>query len=401
MLKKLSKRNKRETIEDLFWTYYSATQEEIKALRTENRELMSKVESILPQLQDFMKAMPMSPAKVPVSSHTISEVLESMLFKGNNCKSEQIRKRNTIVRLLNQVGLNVEDDYSKFHDIKVIESICRNIVEPVNVKGDMKRKLIRYIKELATCGSNMDSDNYKTNIISNLPKVEKTKKAERNHYIPYTKDQLLEIFDPKHAYFKDNPDAFFACLIALYTGARANGALTIQYNDVMIKEGINCIEFVENHPIKDLKTDASERIVPIHPQLIDIGFVDYVRRNEKRLNAKGTDFIFPKCQTKSGKWNNKYTVRNVLAFFKSIGIKTGSKDGLAFHSFRKNASLALQEAGVIPSYINDIIGWDGKSTMEKYYSGHTLGEINNEVSKFGYDYLKPHFAKWKAILAGK
>ena len=31
----------------------------------------------------------------------------------------------------------------------------------------------------------------------------------------YSKEQLLEIFDPKHNYFKENPDAFWACMIAL------------------------------------------------------------------------------------------------------------------------------------------------------------------------------------------
>lgn len=397
--KRLSKQNKREDIEELYWLY-TAMHKEISSLRAENKALIDKVESILPQLQEFMARTPITVAKTPAPpSRTISEVLESMLFIGNNCESEQIRKRNTITKLLATVSLKVEDDYSKFHTSSTINAISRHIVALTDTKGDMKRKLIRYIKELATCGFKLDPDNYKQNVIFNLPKVQKTKKAEKKPHLPYSEAQLLEIFDPKHKYFRENFDAFFACLIALYTGARANSAITLQYNDIMVKDGIHCIKFINNDPIKQLKNDASLRIVPIHSQLLEVGFVDYVRRNQKLLNAKGTDFIFPRCKTKNGLYNNKYTVRYVLDFFKSIGVKSGSKDCLDFHSFRKNASLALQKARIIPSYINDIIGWEGKSTMESAYSNHTLAEIKAEMDKFSYDFLQPHLTEWKKILA--
>lgn len=398
---RLSKLNKRKDVEQLLLLSTVAEQSASASLNADDRKLLQDIAEMRPLFEEFLKTTNISSIKAPTPSRTISEVIETMLLKGNNCPSEQVRKRNTITKLLATVSLKVEDDYSKFHTSSTIDAISRHIVAQTDTKGDMKRKLIRYIKELATCGTNIDPDNYKSNVILNLPKVEKTKKAEKKPHLPYTEAQLLEIFDPKHDYFKENPDAFFVCLIALFTGARANSAVTLQYNDIIVKEGIPCIHFIENHPIKQLKNEASERIVPIHPQLLEVGFVDYVRRNEKLLKAEGTDFIFPRCQTKNGLYNNKYMVRYVLDFFKNIGVKSGSKDCLDFHSFRKNASISLQNAGVVQSYINDIIGWEGKNTMEQSYSNHSLAEINNEMSKFGYDFLAPHFAKWKVILAKK
>ena len=65
---------------------------------------------------------------------------------------------------------------------------------------------------------------------------------------------------------------------------------------------------------------------------------------------------------------------------------------------RENASVAMQDAGIIPTYINDIIGWEGKNTMEQSYSNHTLAQIKKEMSKFNYDFLQPHFDKWKEIM---
>ncbi len=228
--------------------------------------------------------------------------------------------------------------------------------------------------------------------------MKRQRNLRKKPYLPYSNAQLLEIFNPKYDYFKKNPDAFFACLIALFTGSGANASITLQYDDVIQKDGIDCIQFIENHPIKHLKNEASERIVPIHQQLLDVGFVDYVRRRQKRLDTRGSDFIFPKCQSKNGTYNNKYVSRVILSFITTIGVKSNTKDQHDFHSFRKNASVAMQDAGIIPTYINDIIGWEGKNTMEQSYSNHTLAQIKKEMSKFNYDFLQPHFDKWKEIM---
>ena len=123
-----------------------------------------------------------------------------------------------------------------------------------------------------------------------------------------------------------------------------------------------------------------------------------VNKQKTKLKAEDTDFIIKKCQTKSGQYNNKFFTRDLSPFFMDIGVKTGNNDGYDFHSFRKNLSIALQDAGVGATYINDIIGWEGKTTMEQSYSNHTLAQIKNEMSKFSYDFLELHFAEWKEIM---
>ncbi len=333
-----------------------------------------------------------------IKSLKISEVLDSWLHKSQNIESTRIRKHNGIVRMLSDVGLSLDNDYSDLHNIKIIESISRKLIARTDIYGDIKIRYQRYMKNLIECGHNIDPDNYKLNVIKNLPKIAPTKKANLKPHLPYTSAQLLEIFDPKHDFFHNNPDMLFTCLIGLFTGARINAAATLQYDDIKVSEGINCIEFIDNHPIKSLKTDASERIVPIHRQLLDIGFIEYIRRKQDRLKASGTDFIFPRCITTGNVYYQKYP-RIFFDFLRSINIKTKDGGKLDFHSFRKNASLAMQDARIPTSYINDIIGWEGKSTMEQSYSNHTLGQIKTEVDKFGYDSLQPHFNEWKRIVA--
>lgn len=408
--RRLSKHNKPKNIKELMDLSFRAEQINPIGLNQEDKDLLKEVVAMRPLLQKFIDTLdPISSLELSilsssnsqppsVSKRSIKEVLDAMLLKANNCKAEEIRKNNNITEILKTVGLSLEDDYSSFHNVETLDKITKYISSLSNVKGDTKRRYLRYIKELAICGSNIDPDNYKANVTANLPNLDKTKKSEKTQHKPYSKEQLLEIFDPKHNYFKENPDAFWACMIALFTGARANSAITLQYDDVFQQDGIDCIQFIENHNIKQLKNEASERIVPIHKQLLELGFVDYVRNRQKKLQAKGSEFIFPRCQTSSGKYNNKYTVRHIIGFFIKIGVKSKSKDGYNFHSFRKNISMAMQDAHIPASYINDTIGWEGKTTMEQSYSNHTLQQISEQLNKFSYDYLVPHFEKWRDIL---
>ncbi len=342
----------------------------------------------------------MIPTSKPTTTYTIRKVFDAMLLKGNNKHAVQVRKTNAFELMLKGVNLSWDDDYSKFHNVDLIERISRNILAMNSVHNEGKRVRLGYIREVVNCACNMEPF-YKSNVIANLPNIPKSKKSLLKPHLPYSKDQLLNIFNPKHDFFKKNPDAFWLCMIGLFTGARANAAMTLQYDDLINEKGLNCIYFRSNHPIKNLKNDASERKVPIHKQLLDLGFVDYVKRKQKKLGAKGTDFILKETITNGGEYNNKYMARVLFPFLKEIGVKTGAHDSYDFHSFRKNANQAMRKVIVDTSYVNDVIGWSGRGTAEQSYCNHTLEQIKEQLDTFEYDFLKPSFAQWKTIMAKK
>lgn len=395
---RLSKKNKVEDISQLL-TLYSMLSANYEKVSEENKVLLNKVSKIETMLGNYIKSNKPAHHIKPIQTRTISEILESWLHKSQNGEKTESRKRNIISEFLSIAGLTLDNDYSKFHDIKIIESISKKIIEK-DIKNNAKIKYMQALQNFVKCGHNFDPDNYKLNVIANLPKIAPTKKADLKPHIPYTTEQLLEIFNPKHSFFYENPDMFFTCMIALFTGARINGAATLQYNDIKVVEGIPCIEFIDNHPIKALKTDASERIVPIHPQLLDLGFVDYLKRKQERFNASGTDFIFPRCITTGNVYYGKYP-RILFDFLTKIGIKTKTGEKLDFHSFRKNANMIMIQSGIPNPFIKRIIGWEGQDMSEGAYFNPTLTEIKSEVDKFSYDFLQPHFDEWKAIMAKK
>ena len=331
--------------------------------------------------------------------HTLQYILDSMLLKAQNGESETKRKTNFLTTIFENLNLSLSDDYSKFHNADNIQKISKDILAQKDVKNDNKRQKLRYIKEFVNFACKLEPDFYKDNILISLPNIEKTKRSERQPHLPYSEAQLKEIFNPEHTFFNDEPDMFWICMIALFTGARRNAATTIQYKNVIFKDNLWCIHFCEDTDaevnIKHLKNEATERIVPIHKQLLDLGFVDYVNRKKAKLNAKDDDFIFPKCKTSGGQYNNKYIQRYLFEFLQTIGVKDINHD---FHSFRKNASLAMQSAGLINSIINAIIGWEGEGTMEQSYSNYDLKKINEELNKFSYAYLQDEFKYWKKIM---
>ena len=396
------------TLAELY-SLYCGMSEEIKKLSEENKALMNHIKNLEKAIKEYIGPVNVAIAEIckPKQSvsdpqtpgYTIGQVLDNMMLQksASNTKTYQTRKRQAIVNLLINAGLSLDDDYAKFHEVSMIEKLSKNIINDTSIQNDSKKMRVRYLKELATCGNNINPEVYKNNILNLFPQIDNTKKIDKNPHKPYEKDKLLEMFNPKHDYFQKNPDAFWACMIA----ARINAAITLQYKDILVKDGIPCIQFCSDHKIKQLKNDASERLVPIHEQLLNLGFVDYINRQKARLKAKDTDFIIKKCQTKSGEYNNKFFTRELSPFFMDIKVKTGNNDGFDFHSFRKNLSIALQDSGVGATYINDIIGWEGKTTMEQSYSNHTLAQIKAEMHKFSYNFLKPHFAKWKTIMAKK
>ena len=411
---KLSKRNRTEDVTELLTLYHEINSklDKLVKISEEYETLLNKIKNIEGTIEEFIGPVNTLLAEsksigkknliaLQTPKCTIGQVLDNLLLqKSASTKNRyQTRIKQTIVNLLKSVGLSLDDDYAKFHNVSMIQKLSENIVRNSSTKNDRKKAYVNYLKELARVGNNINPDAYKTNILNLFPKISGTRKIDKNPHKPYEKDKLLEMFDPKHDYFKKNPDAFWACMIALFTGARINAAITLQYKDILNQNGIPCIQFLSDHHIKQLKNDASERLVPIHQQLLNLGFVDYINRQKTKLKAKDEDFIIKKCKTKSGEYNNKFFMRELAPFFMEIRVKTGANDGYDFHSFRKNISIALQDSGVGRTYINDIIGWEGDTTMEQSYSNHSLEQIKEEMKKLNYDFLEPHFKKWKTIMA--
>lgn len=143
-----------------------------------------------------------------VPTYKISEVIDIMINRKNICKTEIARKCNTLKKYISFVDLTEDDLYSKFHQLEIISEISNKIKNNSSIKGDAKRRHMRYVKELLETGHMLDSNAYPSSVYVGLSDIEGTKKADKRPFIPFTKEELLKIFDPENDYLLSNPYAY-------------------------------------------------------------------------------------------------------------------------------------------------------------------------------------------------
>jgi len=71
---------------------------------------------------------------------------------------------------------------------------------------------------------------------------------------------------------------FWVILLGLYTGARGHEILQLTEDDVEYVNGTPALHFR-----KQTKTAASRRVIPIHPELIRLGFLEHVDQVRKPI----------------------------------------------------------------------------------------------------------------------
>lgn len=173
----------------------------------------------------------------------------------------------------------------------------------------------------------------------------------------FTEEQLTKLFAmpnyaPSSNCKQKKPARYWMPILALLTGARINELCQLYANDFVNLGGIPCIS-INTAEDKGLKTKSSKRVIPIHPRLIELGFLDHV----EAMRAAGEERLWPELtrEKKTGGYSNalgKYFSLEISAHV------TANVENVAptFHSLRKNFVSALSVAEVPDSKIGILIG---------------------------------------------
>jgi integrase len=170
--------------------------------------------------------------------------------------------------------------------------------------------------------------------------------------------------------------AYWLPLLALYSGARLNEIAPMSVNDVKLDaaSGTRFLTVIEDDELgRSLKTETSVRAVPIHPELVRIGFMEFV--DHVRSSGGRSARLFPELQqgSKGGfgeafsKWFGRYK--------RSLGIEN---DKSVFHSFRHGFKDALRSAGVNEDVNDALTGHGGGNPVARGYGS------DNMVRRFGF-----------------
>jgi len=221
-------------------------------------------------------------------------------------------------------------------------------------------------------------------------------RAEANPYAEFTYDDLKMLFTASYVVNMEKPDWYWPPLMALFSGARLSEVANLEIHT--IKE----IEGVKTYEILDGKTPDSERVVPIHPQLIDLGFWDYVQS----LRAQKQKYLFP--DRSSRKAVAKSTGRIWGLWIDKCGIDDKRK---VFHSFRSTAITDLHNASAGAAAIRKAVGHSSpevEGAHGRYIRGNLLRALTDAINTLSYPVIDfkelkladptfaAHFEKMKA-----
>jgi len=262
-------------------------------------------------------------------------------------------------------------------------------MSPVNVNKYMSR--LNQLCKWAVNHGYMDR-NY-----ADGKRVELTRKdKKRRKKFPFDLGDLKAIFgSPIHAENKrdsSNTEMFWVPLIALYSGMRMEEICQLQVSDVQeIEDERNgakawCFDLNENGHDKSLKNLPSERLVPVHSELIKMGFMDYYHERRR----KGFQTLWNLKPAKSGEVYRGYSHNLGKRLSRYIKDKAGiTEDGKSFHSFRHTAIKELREnQGIREDYMKAMVGHELSGTTGKdYFAGLGVVVLKSTVEGIKYPRL--------------
>lgn len=234
--------------------------------------------------------------------------------------------------------------------------------------------------------------------------------SDSDGYVAFSRQELglLVESDAFSAYAASRPARYWITLIGLFQGPRIAEASQLRPEDFTVVGDLQCMRITARRrdasgreldahgkPIPEtrLKTDASRRILPIHPKLIELGLLEFVQ--QRRADRK--TFLFDlKWQSHGGFGHGPS--KDFRELSKAVGVwKLREK---VFHSFRSALAQQLEEAGLDSQLIDWVLGHEVPTIRQKHYARNDgninvpLRAVHEALSK---TYLDLNIAPWEKV----
>ncbi|WP_186136234.1 DUF6538 domain-containing protein [Burkholderia gladioli] len=170
----------------------------------------------------------------------------------------------------------------------------------------------------------------------------------------FTIDDLRLIFEPERYNRAKRPHQFWAPLLALFTGARANEIAQLRLADLREIDGHHCIAISHDPraaaPTRTKNAD-SVRVIPTHSELLRLGLLDYI----EDVRRVGGGRLFPHLPVDSMGKREKYISRDFNeGHLPAVGVHQPRRK--VFHSFRDTVITTLHAHGANPVQIDEWMG---------------------------------------------
>lgn len=191
----------------------------------------------------------------------------------------------------------------------------------------------------------------------------------------FDEHELRAIFDPDMLMQAKRPTQFWAPLLALYTGARLNEIACLDLADFVEEKGIRCIsirhvpratpDMVEHRrnirSTKHTKNLESRRLVPLHPDLFEIGIDTYI----DDLRRLGATRLFPTCPKDVKGKRERRLSHDGNEYLKKVGVYVHRQK--VMHSFRDTVCEMLSVQNMDDVRADQWTGHKNQSIKGRHY----------------------------------
>ncbi|HTV86967.1 MAG TPA: site-specific integrase [Dyella sp.] len=181
--------------------------------------------------------------------------------------------------------------------------------------------------------------------------------------IPFTTKDLQLIFSPANDKHLNEPHKFWVPRIAYYQGMRINEISQLYVDDIRAEGKVMGINVSSDRPGQKLKNSNSKRFLPLHPALVKLGFLKYL----KEVKATGSAHLFPGL-----KWGDNGPGHQVSAWFNRTYLRSIcaiKEKRQTFHSFRHTFATFGVRSWLPDSCISIMLGHlPGVSQLRRCYA---------------------------------
>jgi integrase len=145
--------------------------------------------------------------------------------------------------------------------------------------------------------------------------------------------------------------AYWVPLLALYTGARCSELCQLLVQDIDTTGRVPLIKITDQGEEQHVKTTASVRTIPIHSELIRLGFLEYV-------SSQKSSRLWPNLPLRDGKPGSFFS-----QWFGNFRRSLNVPDTLVFHSFRHTVRTSLTRSNVPEPIIDRLLGHESQGSI--------------------------------------
>lgn len=348
------------------------TEQAMRDILRERDEQQSRVVGTLAEREQAKLVEALPPAISPAETGTMldSTIVDLWAAERKVVKKGEDTHRAVARWFYERVGRKAVDRITRKDVLTFKAKLIEEGQSPANVK--MKLSRLRTLLQWAA-----DNDYMKENVAAGV--TVKDTQAAKNKRAEFDLASLNLIFGTDIYTDGQRPPrgrgeaAYWLPLLGLFTGARLEelGQLRpadvreIAYPDADGTERRSWFIRIAEDKDDDLKLKnaASERDVPVHPELERLGFLKFAKAAAKakqaRLFPRLTPNIYGRLTAKWGEWFGPH--------LRSIGV---TDRRMVFHSFRHTFKQYARHAGIIEGVQRQIMGHSPGDVADEYGSGY-------------------------------